>query len=204
MAEPLVVGISATSVNGIPKQIEIIKAALNSTGLELDIRVLPGERSIVLLTQGEIAIDVYRQPAALAIYQNLIRLDPSVGQLEFWLVTHASTPHLCKLDESEHVNYRVVGVRGARFFKNFVYHNFFDFEEVNTFTQTLQMIGDKRVEFTVFPIRKLKSISRKFRGNMHVCDEHPYLTLKFYSYIHKKYAWAIPVIEESYRKYFPQ
>ncbi len=159
MAEPLVVGISSTTANGIPEKVAAIKSALISTGLELDMRVLPGERSFILLTQGAIALDIYRQPASLIIYKDLIRLNPAVGKLGFWLVTHTSNAHLCDLNMNEYTQYTVVGVRGARYFSNFIYDKFFDHEEVNNFSQALRMVGDKRVDFSVWPIERLNKVA---------------------------------------------
>jgi len=203
-AQPLVVGVSGTSANGVPEKIEAIKLALLSTGLELDIRVLPGERSIILLTQGAIAMDVYRQPEALAIYEDIIQIKPAVGTLEFWMITHSSTSKLCHLNKGDYDQYSVVGVRGARFFSNFIYDKFSSHEEVNNFSQVLKMVGDQRVDVSIWPIERLKGLPKSAWQNIHICDASPYVTLNFYSYIHKKYAWAIPVIEKAYRKHFPE
>jgi len=203
-AQPLVVGVSGTSANGVPEKIEAIKSALLSTGLELDIRVLPGERSIILLTQGAIAMDVYRQPGALAIYEDIIQIKPAVGTLEFWMITHSSTPKLCHLNKGDYDQYSVVGVRGARFFGDFIYDKFSSHEEVNNFSQVLKMVGDQRVDVSIWPIARLKGLPKSAWQNIHICDASPYVTLNFYSYIHKKYAWAIPVIEKAYRKHFPE
>ncbi len=204
MAQPLVVGIAGTSANGVPEKIEVIKSALKSTGLDLDIRVLPGERSIILLTQGAIAMDVYRQPGALAIHEDIIQIKPAVGTLDFWMITHSSTSKLCHLNQNDYSQHSVVGVRGARFFSNFIYDNFSAHEEVNNFSQVLKMVGDQRVDVSIWPIKRLQSLPKSAWENIHICDASPYLTLNFYSYIHKKYAWAIPVIEKAYRKHFPQ
>ncbi len=201
-AESLVVGISGTTARGIPETVATIKAALLSTNLELDIREFPGERSIVLLTQGEIAIDVYRQPAAVAMFADLIQIKPSVGVLEFWLVTHKSNAYLCQLNEAQRSRRTVVGVRGARFYGNYVYDNFLAHEKVNNFSQVLEMIRDKRVDFSVWPVAPLENALKDYGFNAHVCKGKPYLTLKFYSYIHKNYSWAIPKIEKAYREYF--
>ncbi len=204
LAQPLVVGIAGTSANGVPEKIEVIKSALMSTGLDLDIRVLPGERSIILLTQGAIALDVYRQPEALAIYEDIIQINPAVGTLEFWMITHSSTSKLCHINQKDYRQHSVVGVRGARFFSNFIYDKFSTHEEVNNFSQVLKMVGDQRVDVSIWPIERLKRLPESAWENIHICDASPYLTLKFYSYIHKKYAWAIPAIEKAYRKHFPQ
>ena len=61
---------------------------------------------------------------------------------------------------------------------------------------------DKRADFSVLPMEWIKQVSNKAKNSIHVCDNKPYLTLNFYSYIHKKYAWAIPAIEKSYRNVF--
>jgi len=204
LAQPLVVGIAGTSANGVPEKIEVIKSALMSTGLDLDIRVLPGERSIILLTQGAIALDVYRQPEALAIYEDIIQINPAVGTLEFWMITHSSTSKLCHINQKDYRQHSVVGVRGARFFSNFIYDKFSTHEEVNNFSQVLKMVGDQRVDVSIWPIERLKRLPESAWENIHICDASPYLTLNFYSYIHKKYAWAIPAIEKAYRKHFPQ
>ncbi len=204
LAQPLVVGVSGTSANGVPEKIEAIKTALLSTGLEFDIRMLPGERSIILLTQGEIAMDVYRQPGALAIYEDIIQIKPAVGTLEFWMITHSSTSKLCHLNKGDYRQYSVVGVRGARFFSNFIYDKFSSHEEVNNFSQVLKMVGDQRVDVSIWPIERLQGLPKSAWENIHICDASPYLTLNFYSYIHKKYAWAIPAIEKAYREHFSQ
>jgi len=201
-AEPLVVGVASTTVLGIPQKIATIKGALLSTDLELDIREFPGERSIILLTQGEIAIDVYRQPAAVAMFDDLIQIKPSVGALEFWLVTHKSNAHLCQLTDLQRLQRTVVGVRGARFFDNYVYDKFLAHEKVNSFSQALEMIRDKRVEFSVWPAKSVMNALKDSGLHAYVCKGKPYLTLKFYSYIHKKYSWAIPKIEKAYREHF--
>jgi hypothetical protein len=200
--EPLVVGVSENLEQGDPQTIATIKAALLSTGLDLDIRTFPGERSAVLLSQGNIAMDIYRQPAAVAMIKELVAIKPSVRTLNFRLVTHKSTAHFCQLTPAQFFKHTVVGVRGARFFDNYVYDKFLNHEEVGNFSQALKMLIDKRVDFSVWPVKDFeKSLNLKDK-NIHVCKGEPYITLKFYSYIHKKYSWAIPKIEKAYREYF--
>ncbi len=201
-SSPLIVGIAGTIDTGIPTKVSTIKAALMSTGLEFDIRIYPGERSLQLLSQGEIALDVYRQPQAVHSYKNLIQIKPAVDVMKFWLVTHSSAAHLCDINVVEHSKDTVVGVRGVRLFSDYVYPQFIAHEEVNDFSQTLNMVADQRADFSVWPKSRIESELLSPSLNVHICDGKPYLTLEFYSYLHVDFSWALPVIEQAYKKHF--
>ncbi len=203
-SEPLIVGISETIGEGMPHKVKLIKAVLMDAGLEFEFRYYPGERSLQLLSKGDIALNVYRQPSAILDFEDVRQINPAVDVLKFWLITHASTSHLCDIKADEYSKYVVVGVRGARFFSDYVYPNFFDFEEVNHYSQILHMVADKRVDFSVWPKGNIGTGLGGHSMDVHICENSPYLTLRFYSYLHKDFIWALPAIEKAYKKHFKE
>lgn len=109
---------------------------------------------------------------------------------------------LCDLDPQQLSDYSVVGIRGAKVFEKYIYNNFKRHEVVNEFDQVLRMIHHHRVHFSVWPRNWIEQSSKREGIRLEICGDTPYLSFKLYSFIHKKYAWAIPTIEKAYAKFF--
>ncbi len=201
-AERLLVGIPIPVNETIPDKVKQIKAALLSTGLEFEFRELPLERSMLMLKQGTLAIDIYRQSRAMAGSPELTKVEPEVDKHDFWMATHIDTPDLCLLSTKQHLQRSVVGIRGARMFESMIYPNFKFYEEVNSLKQAIIMVNLERVDFTIWPLFGLHKLQKELGINLYICKKRPYLTMKFFSYIHKDYLWALPKIIAAYKKEF--
>lgn len=201
-SETLSVGIASALIEDYPNEYEKMKKALLSTGLNFDFRVLPSERSLQMLSRGELAMDLSRQPSAVASYKDIVQIEPSTRNLSLWLITHSDSSSLCNLDSKSLKNHSVVGIRGFRIFNDFVYPYFSYHEEVNHLGQALYMIFDKRAEFTVWTVPGLDKAQKRIGQAALVCGEKPFINIKMHSYIHKNYSWAILKIEQAYRQYF--
>ena len=201
-AEPLIVGVNETIGEGMPKKVERIKAALKDADLNFDFREYPWERGFQLLAQGDIALNLYLQPRDEIEFIGLLQVRPAVDVLKFWLITHVSTAQLCNIKKNEFSEYMVVGVRGAHFFSDYVYPNFLAYEEVRHFSQMLNMVADQRVDFGLWPKDSIETGLGGHSMDVHICESQPYLTLKFYTYLHKDFSWALPAIKKAYEKHF--
>ncbi len=201
-SQVLSVGIALALIEDYPKQYEKIKQALMSTGLDFDFRVLPSERSLQMLSRGELAMDLARQPSAVASFKDLIQVNPPTNSLELWLMTHPDNKSLCTANLADLKPHSVVGIRGFRIFKNAVYPYFSNHEEVNRLEQALHMIFDKRADFTLWTVPGLVKAQDRIGQAAWVCGKKPFIKIKLYSYIHKHYAWALPKIEQAYRQHF--
>mgnify|MGYP000384695356 CR=1 FL=1 len=202
-AETLPVGIALALIEDYPEQYDKMKKALISTGFMFDFRVLPGERSLRMLSHGELAIDLSRQPSAAAQYNNLIQIKPSTSSIELWLMTHPDNTSLCPISPHQYKEFSVVGVRGFRLYSDFVYPHFSYHEEVNHMEQALRMIFDKRADFFIWGNGLgLYKAQQRIGKSVLICSNKPFVKINLYSYIHEKYSWAIPKIEKAYREYF--
>jgi len=193
--EKLIVGIASEFT--LQEKIAQIKRTLNSTGLNIEYRTLPSERSLQSLGSGDIAIDIYRQPSAVGEFKDLVQITPAVDSADFWLVSR--TPELCDLSPAERFQRTVVGARGMRIFDDYVYPHFKKHMIVNSISQISLTMAAGRADFSI-RTQKLHSPAEWKAFNS--CDDTPFLSFKFYSFIHKKYLWALPNISEAYRLEF--
>jgi len=204
-AEKLIVGINEAIVahHYSPTTRNKIRSALNSTGLDLEFQALPGERILLSLARGDIAIATYRQARAMKEFPHLIQIQPAIEKRELFLFTTPSKSALCQSETKALSKLSIAGILGARFFPAFVYPNFGSHSEVLSLEAAMKIVDVNRADFGLWSIEGILKTKSDNGLNVHICDEAPYLTLAFFSYIHPKYAFAIPKIEAAYRKEFP-
>ncbi len=191
----LIVGVA--SGFSLVEKLAQIERVINGTGLNVEYVTLPSERSLRALGSGDIAIGIYRQPSAVTEFKDLIQITPAVDSVHFWL--EARTPELCNLPPKERFQRTVVGARGLRFFDDYIYPKFEKHMIVNDIRQITFTMAAGRADFSV-RTRQLHTEDQWNKYN--ICDKTPFLTVKFYSYIHKKYSWALPKIIEAYQMEF--
>jgi len=195
------VGIHEALETYVPQKVQDIKAALASTGLNFEFLVLPNERSIRMALNGDLAIDLYRQPMAMKDHTHMIQVQPAVDKLEFWLYTSSQTPSLC--NKTTHPNNTVVGVLGIHWFEDYIYAGFQQHKVVTRFSQAYKLVSQGHVGVSLLTRSAIELEAKKSGLKVNVCGRQPFLTIKTYSYVHSDYSWVIPQIEQAYRRHLP-
>jgi len=195
------VGIHEALETYVPQKVQDIKAALASTGLSFEFLVLPNERSIRMALNGDLAIDLYRQPMAMKDHTHMIQVLPAVDKLEFWLYTSLQTPSLC--NKNTHPQNIVVGVLGIHWFEDYIYAGFQQHKVVNRFSQAYKLVAQGQVGLSLLTRPAIKLEAQQSALNVKICGSEPFLTIKTYSYVHSDFSWVIPQIEQAYRRHFP-
>ena len=201
-AETFIVGINETLIQNAPTIKDKITSTLNNTGLDLEYRILPAERVLLSLAKGDIAMATYRQPHAMKDFPHLIQIQPKVSKHELFLFTHPDHRSLCELESKAFAEHSIAGVLGTRLFPEFVYPNFKYHSTAMDIQAVVKMVSAKRADFGLWPIKYILKTESETGLDVHICDQAPYLVFNFYSYVHPKYAYAIPKIEAAYRKAF--
>jgi len=185
----------------VPQKVQDIKAALASTGLAFDFLVLPNERSIRMALNGDLAIDLYRQPKAMKDHTHMIQVLPAVDKLEFWLYTSSQTPSLC--NKTTHSYSSVVGVLGIHWFEDYIYAGFQQHKVVHHFSQAYKLVSQGHVGVSLLTRPAIELEAKQSGLRVKVCGNEPFLTIKTYSYVHSDFSWVIPKIEQAYRQHLP-
>lgn len=199
LSAPLSVGVNTLLQDTLPAKVAEIQAALKGSGVDMEFKPLPARRSLQSVRKGLIAIDLYRTPVAVNDYTEIIQIKPAVDIQDFWLVT--GKKELCALSAAERQPYSIAGLRGARLFQS-IYANFKSLVEVPSFTFVATMLTAGSVDFGVWTREGITEAQKRKNISLHICGDKPYQSFVFYTYIHKDYSWAIPQIEQSYRKVF--
>ena len=197
-AEPIVASSNDFIAFFLPDKYAQIDAALMAAELEIEHTILPVRRSLFMLSRGEIAIDTYRTPVAVADTENIVQLRPAVDSAEFWLV--AASPERCEEAGQAYHNHSIVGIRGIRLFDS-IYPAFKQYSATKNFSSAWKMLQAEHAYFSIWP----RAVIEHFKEHgelVYTCGEKPYARFDFYSYINKDYAWAIPALERSYRQVF--
>ncbi len=195
------VGIHESLEKYVPQKVKKIKAALMSTGLYFEFLILPNERSIRMALNGDLAIDMYRQPMAMKDHTHMIQVVPAVDQLHFWLYTSTETPNLC--NKNNHQQNTVVGVLGIHWFEDYIYSGFQDYKVVNRFSQAYKLVAQGQVGLSLLTRTAIELEAKNSGLSVKVCGSEPFLSIKTYSYVHSDFSWVIPQIEQAYRMHFP-
>lgn len=196
--KPIVASTNDFILSFLPENHAQIDVALQAANLNIQHTSLPIRRSLAMLERGEIAIDTFRTPVAVAAIPDLIKLTPVVGRSEFWLI--AASPELCEIDAEYYPDYPVVGIRGIRLYGS-LYPGFKHHTATKNFTTAWKMLQAEHAYFSVWP----QAVIEQFKQGgetIYVCGNKPYAVFDFYSYVHKSYAWAVPELERSYLEVF--
>lgn len=200
-AEVLKAGIAEPMHNNFPEQIAEVQSALESSGLSFEYIKLPPKRSLALLKEGEIALDIFRHSFAFPASDDLIKVSIPVDEKTFRLFVSKNVAYLCKLSPFERQFRTVVGVKGARIFEDFIYKHFSAHTSAEDLPQLLALLKLNRFDYGIWEEEQIYQLSNAELEDIVVCSP-PYLNVKFHTYLSNKYAWALPYIEKSYRLAF--
>lgn len=200
-AESLRVVVAQSVDTNLPEIRERIVRALSSTGYEIELLVLPGNRALLMASRGEVAIDIYRQPSAIASVPNLIALEPQVDEIMFAMIVSKLDPDKCHVDSEQFGEMTVVGRLGIKLYEDYYYPMFASSVTVDNFIQALKVVAKQRVDVSFVTREAFDRAPRELRDELIVCDTHM-KKFPIKSFIHKDYLWAKEKVEAAYRKEF--
>lgn len=200
-AAALKVAISNSVLNYLPEVLERITRTLNQTGYETEIMVLPDKPALYLASRGDIAMDLYRQPTAVADMPGLVVIQPPIQSLTFGMITSRAAPEFCDTSAADFGQMSIVGVLGLRLYEHFFYPKFRAHETVPDFTAAARLLSLRRIDVSFWPREALAGLPEETREHLLVCNTN-LKTFNFNSYIHEDYLWARDKIEAAYRAGF--
>ncbi len=200
-AETLRVVVAQSVDTNFPEIRARIVRALSSTGYEIELLVLPGNRALLMASRGEVAIDIYRQPSAIASVPNLIALEPQVDEISFGMIVSKLDPDKCHVDREQFGEMTVVGRLGIMLYEDFYYPMFASSVTVNDFPQLLKVVAKQRVDVSFLTRQALDRAPPEIRDQLILCNTHM-KKFPIKSFIHKDYLWAREKIEDAYRSEF--
>jgi len=184
-----------------PAKLQEIKEALISTGLPFEFTSFPNERALRLAIGGFSAMDIYRQPSTMKNAADMIRINTPVDYMEGWLFTHPDTPSLCDIHTFKEQT--VVGVLGAHWYEDFIYPRFKDHKVVLKFAQAFKLVANRFVALSFAGRDGIEKEMNETGLAVKICGTKPFQTFKIYTYVHKDFAWIIPLVEQAYARHFP-
>lgn len=200
-AEVLKVTMSQAVANYQDRTVQRILRALDNSGFEIEVQVLPGNRALSMAASGEFAMDIYRQPQAIAHFPDLIALEPRVDAVTFGMITSKQAPEKCDSDEAQFGKMSVVGRLGIKLYEDYYYPMFAETVTLDNFDQAFRVLAAQRVDVGFLTRDAFDRIEAPLREQLLFCDTHE-KNFPIHSYIHRNYLWAKDRIEAAYRKEF--
>lgn len=200
-AETLQLSMPATVSKNLPRIAERIIRALQGTGYNIEIVNIPNQRSLMLLTQGKVAIESLRASMVAENFPDLVAIHPPVMSLVFKMVTSAKTPKICEVSEGEFDNLSVAGVLGVGLHKFHYFPKFGHATELSDTPSVLKFVALQRADVTFLPDQSFSLLPAEIMDSLYVCSSHQ-TKFNFHTHIHQDYLWAKEKIEAAYREEF--
>ncbi len=195
------VAVTEAAYKNLPQVKARILPALRESGYRIDLVVLPGNRALLAASRGEVAMDLYRQPEAVAAVPNLVALQPAVDEVVFGMIVSAETPGHCEVSEAQFGLMSVVGRLGIKLYEDHYYPLFAQTTTVQDFEQMFKLVASRRVDVSFLTEDAFARLSGEYRESLLFCREHR-KTFAIHSFIHTDYLWAKSRIEAAYRRAF--
>lgn len=193
-AETLEVSISASVFKALPQTTQRIIRALDKTGYEVNLTVLPNKRSLEMLRRGEIALEFFRTPSVTTNFPELIMLKPLLRSINFNMVTSIRTPNNCLVTEKEYQKLSIAGVLGIGLHQIDFYPKFKDSTSVADVPTALKFVALQRADVTFLPNEVVGLFPPEVTRNLIVCPAN-YKSFPFFAHLNKDFIWAKEKIE---------
>ena len=200
-AEVLRVAVAPETHRYFPNTMTRVYKALRSTGYTIEVMELPRKRSLAMLMQGDLSLELGITPSAIPADSGLIRIDPPIINLNFKLTTSKKTPEICNLDKEGLKALSFAASLGAPVYENFFPQFFSSTELVRGYTRMFQMVALQRAQVTYMALEGATEIPQEIKSQLLVCESHP-ISLTAHSYLHEDFLWAKDKIEAAYRREF--
>lgn len=200
-AESLKVTVAQSVATDLPDATARIIRALKSTGYEIELLVLPGNRALLQASSGEVAIDIYRQAAAIAHVPNLVVLEPPVDEVAFGMIVSKHKPELCNVKQAQFSEMSVAGRLGIKLYEDYYYPLFAKAITLADFQQVFKVVAKQRVDVSFLTEDVYRNAPQEIQDEVIFCKAHR-KTFSINSFIHEDYLWARDKIEAAYRKEF--
>lgn len=193
-AETIKVSIAASVAQSLPQATQRIMRAMDNTGYEVILTVLPNKRSLSTLRAGENALEFFRTPSVTVNFPELIRLEPVLQTLNFNMITSIQTPENCQATEAEYGKLSIAGVLGIGLHQIDLYPKFKNATSVNDVPTALRFVALRRADVTFFPNAILGLFPPEVLRELIVCPAN-FQPFSFYAHLHQDFAWAREKIE---------
>lgn len=195
-AEILEVSISASVFKALPQTTQRIIRALDKTGYEVNLTVLPNKRSLAMLRRGEVALEFFRTPSVTRNFPELILLKPLLRSINFNMVTSIRTPNHCLLMEEGYQELSIAGVLGIGLHQIDFYPKFRHSTSVVDVPTALKFVALQRADVTFLPNEVVGLFPPELTRDLIVCPAN-YKSFPFFAHLHKDFAWAKEKIESA-------
>ena len=193
-AETLEVAIAASVYQALPETTQRIVRALDNSGVQVNLTVLPNKRSLEMLRQGRVGLEFFRTPVVTGEMEQLIKLEPQLRSINFNMVTSINTPGHCQASEDDYRELTIAGVLGLGLHQVFFYPKFRDATSVNDVPTALKFVALQRADVTFLPNEILGLFPAEMLQNLVVCPAN-YQPFPFFAHLHEDYIWAREKIE---------
>lgn len=178
----------------------LVLNTLKASNIDFSTQVYPNKRNRMNLIQGVCDLITVANSDTFPVDAPVLKLEPSVLDLSFWLVVSSEQKELCEQTGDELKKYSVVGLKGIQVYERFIYPYFGQKKEATNLKQLHALLSTQRVDFAVLPKKQIETYSQGL--NLQTCHDSPFVTLQFHSYLHQSAAWAKDPIESAYREVF--
>lgn len=200
-AESLKVAVSSSASKYLPDTVARIVRALNTTGYDIEVSVLPDKRALLWASEGKMAMELYRTPAGIGDIPSLSPIQPPVQSLTFGMITSSKTPEFCTFSKEDLKKLSIVGLLGVEFYDLYFYPQFRTSTTVTDIMIALRLVSMQRADVSFFPQERLSIIPDDLSDQIIVCESN-FETFHFHSFIHKNFLWAKDKIEAAYETEF--
>ena len=185
-----------------PQEAERVKKALATTGYSIEFVDLPGRRSIIMLSQGKIALEIFRNTHAVEQFPNIIAIEPPIKSMLVNMITGAKTPEFCNKTENDFKEMSVAGMLGVELHATFYAPMFKQATtDLSSIEDVVEFVLLQRADVSFLPDEMISKLPRELRDQLKVCETHT-TRFHFNTLIHRDYLWAKDKIEAAYREEF--
>lgn len=200
-AETLEVAVVASVHQALPQTTQRIIRALDNSGVQFNLTVLPNKRSFEMLRRGNIGLEFFRTTVVTDEVEELVKLEPRLALINFNMVTSIETPGHCRAGEDEYRKMTVAGVLGIGLHQLVFFPKFRDATAVNDIATALKFVALQRADVTFMPNEIMGLFPAETLRNLIVCPGN-YTAFPFFAHLHEDYLWARDKIEKALQAEF--
>lgn len=200
-AEALPVSVSILVSDNFPRLIKRVTRALEKTSLEIKFNFYPHKRSLAMLSQGEVALEIARIPSAVSQFTDLVRLQPSVQSVNYQMITSSKTPELCGVNEEDFESMSAVGILGSDPHETYYSSKFRDFTMVGDAPALIKFVALRRADVSFVPEIVLTALPEEKMHRLEVCKTNSTM-FEAYLHLHENYLWAKDAVETELKAEF--
>ncbi|WED25259.1 transporter substrate-binding domain-containing protein [Vibrio sp. DW001] len=182
-----------TNIGAVVPVSLVLHQAYRQVKIDIEIKEIPGKRSLFYANSGETDGEVYRVEGIESKYPNLIRIDVPIRTEKMYLFVKKGNEFSVKNWEDFPENHTLGYIRGTYFIENAVSIYRIKIQPSSSYENLIRQLDANRNSVIIMGIKGERLIERLQLKDIVRLDP-PFHTLELYHYLHKRHAHLVSKI----------